>query len=244
MGRLIKLACLVSLFAVSTVTSDSFAESVDTKKVPTERILIPNDAPPAPLTDPGSSTDEDNPLAIPTDNLPSLTEPPPKPEVGVAPKEEVVPTVLTDIQKLPAAVRQTRQNLLDAAKTGNIENLRPFISLSEHPTNLSLGGIDGDPIDYLKSISGDDAGQEILAILIEILEMGFVHTDAGTDNEIFVWPYFFSYPLNKLTPPQKVELFRILTAGDLQDSQEFGSYIFYRTGIKPDGTWSFFLAGD
>ena len=42
----------------------------------------------------------------------------------------------------------------------------------------------------------------------------------------------------------QVELYRILTAGDVLDSVDFGGYIFYRVGIRPDGKWDFFVAGD
>ena len=109
---------------------------------------------------------------------------------------------------------------------------------------LSLGGLEGDPIEFLKSQSGDAEGREILAILLEVLESGFVHLDAGTDNEVYVWPYFFAVPLDALTPQQKVELFTILTSGDLEEMKSFGAYVFYRVGISPQGRWRFFVAGD
>ena len=59
-----------------------------------------------------------------------------------------------------------------------------------------------------------------------------------------IWPYFFAWPFDKLTPQMKVELYRILTAGDVLDSVDFGGYIFYRVGIRPNGKWDFFVAGD
>jgi hypothetical protein len=68
--------------------------------------------------------------------------------------------------------------------------------------------------------------------------------DAGTADEMYVWPYFFAVPLDKLNAQQRVELFKIVTAGDYDDMKTYGSYIFYRVGITPDGRWSFFVAGD
>jgi hypothetical protein len=41
-----------------------------------------------------------------------------------------------------------------------------------------------------------------------------------------------------------VELYRIVTAGDVTDMKEFGGYNFYRLGISADGKWKFFVAGD
>ena len=92
--------------------------------------------------------------------------------------------------------------------------------------------------------TGDEGGQEILAILEEVLEAGYVHLDAGTPSELYVWPYFFAVPLERLTPAQRVELFKIVTAGDYDDMKSYGAYIFYRVGINPEGRWQFFVAGD
>ena len=134
--------------------------------------------------------------------------------------------------------------LVEAAKSGSIENLRALIGSGEEITQFSLGGTTEDPLKYLLSLSGDEGGQEILAILLEILDAGYVHLDIGTPQELYVWPYFFAIPLEKLDARQKVELFKIVTSGDVEDMKSFGAYIFYRAGISPDGKWRFFLAGE
>ena len=131
-----------------------------------------------------------------------------------------------------------------AAKAGLIEAVRRCLKTGEDATQLSLAGMDNDPITFLKSLSGDEGGQEILAILLEVLEAGYVHLNAGTPEELYVWPYFFAVPLDKLTDMQRVELFKLVTSGDYEDMKSFGAYIFYRVGISPDGQWRFFLAGN
>ena len=83
-----------------------------------------------------------------------------------------------------------------------------------------------------------------MAILLEVLEAGYVHLNAGKPEELYVWPYFFAIPLDKLTDQQRVELFKLVTSGDYEDMKSFGAYIFYRLGISPDGSWRFFLAGE
>ena len=158
--------------------------------------------------------------------------------------EVQTPEILTDFSILPFPTRRMRELILEATKEGDIEKLRALIGIGDSQTQLSLGGFDGDPIDFLKSQSGDDEGHELLAILEEVLEAGFVRMDKGTENEIYVWPYFFAYPLDKLNQRQRVELFRIATFGDYQDMKDFGGYIFYRVGISPNGKWQFFVAGD
>jgi hypothetical protein len=154
------------------------------------------------------------------------------------------PEIVYDIETLPGPVKRMRELILEAAKTGDIEKLRPLIGTGSEITQLSLGEMEGDPIKFLRELSGDSEGQEILAILEEVLSTGYVHVGAGTPNDLYVWPYFFAIPLDKLTSPQRVELFKIVTAGDYEDMKTYGAYIFYRVGITPEGRWSFFVAGD
>lgn len=177
----------------------------------------------------------------------------PDDEEGQVPDDDVsagpdpgapLPDILYDLSKLPEPVQHTRAQIIEAAKSGDIEKLRPLLGLGTEQTQLSLGGIEGDPIKFLRELSGDSGGQEILAIIEEVLSAGYVHMDPGTENDFYVWPYFFAIPLDKLTPAQRVELFKIVTAGDYEDMKTYGAYIFYRIGITPEGRWSFFIAGD
>ncbi|MGB6117441.1 MAG: hypothetical protein WBF87_04405, partial [Mesorhizobium sp.] len=154
------------------------------------------------------------------------------------------PEVIYDTARLPEPVKRMRDLILEATKSGELERLRPLLGAGDSQTQLSFGGESGDPIAFLKENSGDGEGQEILAILEEVLQAGFVHLDAGTPEELYVWPYFFAMPVEKLTPPQRVELFRIITAGDYEDMKNYGGYVFYRVGITPDGHWTFFVSGD
>jgi hypothetical protein len=157
---------------------------------------------------------------------------------------EPLPEIQYDLAKLPEAVRRMHDLIVEAAKTGDIEKLRPLVGIGDDATQLSLSEVDGDPIEFLKGLSGDSEGQEILAILEETLGAGYVHLDAGTPQELYVWPYFFAVPLEKLDPRQRVELFKLVTAGDYEDMKSFGTYTFYRAGITPDGQWTFFVAGE
>ncbi|SCX29902.1 hypothetical protein DSM25558_4818 [Agrobacterium sp. DSM 25558] len=148
-----------------------------------------------------------------------------------------------DISKAPEPVRRLRQLIIDAASTGDIEKLRPLVNTG--PNQARVDGDNGnDPIAALKSFSGDPDGLEVLAIIIDLLSTGYARVDAGTPDEMYVFPYFAGKSLTTLTPPEKVELLRIITAGDLADMQEYGNYSFYRIGISPDGQWKFFSAGD
>lgn len=200
---------------------------------------------PDPITRPAPSADEP---ATPDQQEPEQVEPA-KPGDGglVNPRVDPdvpLPEVLYDLSKLPEPVRRMHGLIVEACKSGDIEKLRPLIGMGDSMTQLSLTDIDGDPIEFLKGLSGDTEGQEILAIMEEVLDAGYVHLDAGKPEELYVWPYFFALPLDKLDARQRVELFKIVTAGDYDDMKQFGAYIFYRVGITPEGRWAFFVAGD
>ncbi|MEJ8473434.1 hypothetical protein [Roseibium algae] len=153
------------------------------------------------------------------------------------------PQVLYDVTALPTPVARMHDQLLEAATSGNIERLRMVLESNEMPPTLSLTEI-VDPIEFLKESSGDPEGVEILAILADTLDAGFVHTDVGTAQEMYVWPYFARYPFSALTPEQKVEMYRIVTAADFAEMETFGVWLFYRVGIGKDGTLHYFVAGE
>ena len=187
-----------------------------------------------PSDQPADDTDKSEPDAPPNGGITS-----PRADPDVPP-----PPVVYDLNTLPEPVKRMHGLLIEACKTGDIEKLRALIGTGDAMTQLSLGDIDGDPITFLKGLSGDGDGQEILAILEEVLSAGYVHVDTGTPQELYVWPYFFALPLDKLDARQRVELFKLVTASDYDDMKQFGAYIFYRVGITPTGQWLFFVAGD
>jgi hypothetical protein len=256
-GALLPLAFLAVLIATSGLWSGSALALSEIKREPSlqtpqaadgsvEKETLP---PVGTVPIPDSSTSPSEPSA-PDEAAPDETSPG---DEGVPGEEEAAPEidpntpppeVLYDLSKLPEPVRRLHDRIIEICKSGDVEKLRPFLETGENATQLSFGGVDGDPIAYLKESSGDKQGHEMLAILEEVLSAGYVHMDPGTPNEMFVWPYFFAVPLDKLTAPQQVELFKIVTAGDYEEMKTYGTYIFYRVGITPEGRWSFFVAGD
>lgn len=206
--------------------------------------VVPDSKPDGTLTIPDTVDQSDLPPVTDDDSPPADTL-----ETDVADDRDHSPsqanvTVSYDLSKLPKPVERMRELIVEAAAKGNIEGLRPLLGVGNSRTELSIGGYEGDPIDFLKEISGDGHGRELLAILLDIFQTGYAHLDAGEPTEMYLWPYFYSVPIEGLDDRQMVELFRIVTAGDYEDMQAFGSYIFYRTAISPDGQWKFFVAGD
>jgi hypothetical protein len=226
----IAIFCLVAETALSA--------SPTGKAVETETIIVPSED--FGIGDPGLNI----PAEPDTNDEPANQETfEPQADSPEATDSGPPPTVEYDAGKLPPPVRRLREQIIEAALSGDIEKLQPIFDANGEPPAISFNQID-DPIGQLRALAGDEEGREILAILIEVLEAGYVHVDVGTPDEMYVWPYFARYPVDALTGPQMVELFKLLTAGDYEEMKIYGTYLFYRVGIAPNGVWRFFLAGD
>ncbi|GEO84499.1 MULTISPECIES: hypothetical protein [Alphaproteobacteria] len=208
---------------------------------------------PASSQDPAAPEDKEKLDTRPDTGLTGIPDPDPlirkpgdnpPPASTTSDSDEQPPEVIYDLSKAPEPVRRMRELLIEAAASGDVERMRPLLNPGPDQTQIALGTSDADPVAALKQLSGDEDGVEVLAILIDILSTGFVHLDAGTPDEVYVWPYFAERPLALLTPPEKVELLRIVTAGDVAEMQDLGNYNFFRLGITPDGRWKFFTSGD
>lgn len=148
--------------------------------------------------------------------------------------------VLRDISTLPPQVARMRGAILSAAATGEVENLRVPIDMNELPPMLAAEKIK-DPMAYWREISGDGQGREVMATLIQLFRTGFARKGAGTENELYVWPYFAEMPLNALTPAQEVELLTIVPPARMKEMREKGTYDHFRIAIAKDGTWHSFM---
>ena len=239
---------LASLCAIALVAGPAGAQN----RVRTETILpqgptvitppaqtqpapqAPAPLPPAPHAPPQIQAAPAAPIA------PSKPAQPPPSALG---RTQVAPEIGYDMARLPAPVAKTRQRILEAARSGDLEKLLAVMQSTETMPIFTFGQ-DKNPLSYWRSNYPDSNGVEVLSILVNLLEAGYVRIDKGTPQEMYVWPYFAFTPLATLTPGQKVELFRIVTGSDYKEMTQFGAYVFYRVGIAPDGTWHFFVSGD
>lgn len=224
-------SCLIAGIVAAAVFGTALPEATASDRASGARLAL-SDIQPLTLDEPTEAEAAEEEPALAPEIPPSASAPDPDKAA-----------VLYDLSLLPEPARRMRQLIVDAAQTGDIEALRPLIGIGPEATRLATGGIEGDPIDYLRSASGDDAGLEVLAIILDLLEAGFVRVEREDGEALFIWPYFFAVPLEELTPPQRVELLRIVTAGDLAEMEILGSYNFYRLAITESGVWSYLVAG-
>jgi hypothetical protein len=195
----------------------------------------------------GSQADAQNKVRTETIRPSVTANPAGKPNANATPSDAHnaagVPDIVTDLSQLPAPVARTRERILAAAQSGDLQKLLTIMQMNETMPIFSFSD-EKDPVAFWKNSYPDSEGIEVLSILVTLLQTGYVHVDKGTPQEMYLWPYFTRMPVKNLTPEQKVELFRIITGNDYKDMLDFGAYIFYRVGIGPDGTWHFFVAGN
>jgi hypothetical protein len=250
------MACMLSLaagnaFALSQIAPAFEDQSAEHQEPAEEFVLeafegttLPS---PGPAIDPSGWQAESGTEAAPSPETGTGTgdaQAPAQPAQQPAAKADDAPVeIIHDLSTLPAPVKAMREQIVEAAASGDIERLRPLFGSGDTQTNVMNNEFE-DPIDALKNFSGDAEGQELLAIMLDILSTGTARFDAGTPDEAYVWPYFAGKPLKTLTPPERVDLLRIVTAGDLAGMEENGNYNFFRLGIAPDGKWKFFSGGD
>lgn len=145
-------------------------------------------------------------------------------------------------EDLPIPVQEMRDAILIAVASGDIEELRTAIEWNELPPEFGAPG-NTDPIEYFRKVSKDGAGREILAILGDILSQPPAQLPIGPDHEnnsVFVWPYLSELPPGSLTPPQQVDLYRLMPFAEAAELIKRGKWTWYRLAIAADGTWHIF----
>ena len=238
----VPILCLIAPFATLPQGGDALAQA----KVHTEIIR-----PPAAATIPPSANQFVPPAQEHNQehsqesgpNARAANAPPAAAETPTSPERAASPEIATDHTPVPPAVLRTRDRILAAARTGDLQTLLTLMHANANMPVFSHTQRQ-DPAAYWRETYPDSEGIEILSILISILETEPARIDAGTPQETYLWPYFARLPIKSLTPAQKVDLFRVVTGSDYQQMLQRGRYVFYQLGIGPDGTWRYFLASE
>jgi hypothetical protein len=149
------------------------------------------------------------------------------------------PAIRRDFNALPAAVQDMRLSILAAAASGDLNEIRIVLERNEIMPVLSATQRVADPLAHFKARSADGEGAQLMAMLIDILTVGFVVVPTR-DNEMYVWPHFAETGVQDLHVPELVELYRLAPPDRVAAMRAAGRYDHYRLGIGRDGTWHFF----
>jgi len=145
-------------------------------------------------------------------------------------------------QHLPEHVTELRDAILAAARSGNIDELKTAFDMSGTVPDLGVPGAK-DPIDALKTQSADGKGHEVLAALIDVLNMPPATQPFGSDlenNLLYIWPYLAGRPIDKLTPSEEVDLYRLAGAAKVAEMHEKNRWMWWCLVITADGNWLMF----
>lgn len=161
---------------------------------------------------------------------------------GAGQKPKVAPpAVRYGLEGLPQPVVEMREAITAAIRSGRVEELKSAIELNEMKPVFGDGGA-ADPIAWLKQLSADGEGREVLAALAGILDAGYVVLPIGRDaenNKVYVWPHFAETGVTDLSPEREVELLRLVPQATAKAMREKGIYDHWRIGIGADGVWHF-----
>ncbi|MCF4097866.1 hypothetical protein [Maritalea mediterranea] len=149
-----------------------------------------------------------------------------------------------DLSVLPPEVAKTRDLLMDAARSGDVERFRPIIDAQPDAPQFSFGVVD-QPIQFLRDSSNDGEGLELMAIMLELLEAPYAVQDLGDGRpKMYVWPAYATHNLQGLSDQELVEVYKIVSHLDVEEMRLYGGWYFFRVGIDENGVWQFFVAGD
>lgn len=137
---------------------------------------------------------------------------------------------------LPRPVAEKRVAIARAAEANDYDALAELVDPDEFEYTFG-GPVAGGPAAYWRQLT--DTNERPLQTLYEILQLPYTNT-----RGVYVWPFAFNKDLKSLTEAERALLLTIMSPRELRQMQQFGGYIGWRAGIRPDGRWIFFIAGD
>lgn len=139
---------------------------------------------------------------------------------------------------LPAEVEATRQAIFKAAVDRNYDKLN---ALAGDPKGFkySFGGeYEGGFVGYLK-LEEENTGKNAFETIKDILPLPY-----DKQGNIYVWPAVFNKAASDWNDADIAQMQTFLTDEEIEGYRKFGAYADWRIGIRDDGKWVYFIAGD
>ena len=144
----------------------------------------------------------------------------------------VTQTVTEEDVGLPPAVEQRRAEVLRAAEAGNHETLA---RLTASEFSYTFGApVAGGPAAYWRQ--AEQRGEQPLEALAAVLKLPYT-----LSRGVYVWPFAYDKSPAEITRYEERLLRRIPAGAPTLGPQ---GYLGWRAGIRPDGSWIYFVAGD
>jgi hypothetical protein len=140
---------------------------------------------------------------------------------------------------LPEPVARKRAQIWKAARGGDYEQVASFADPEGFEYTFG-GAVPGGPAAFWRRID-QTTDERPIETLAAILELPYVYQ---AESKIYVWPDAFTRKASTLTAEEKAELSEAIGAEGLKLYEQLGDYLGYRAGIREDGDWVFYVAGD
>jgi hypothetical protein len=133
---------------------------------------------------------------------------------------------------VPAAVEAKRAAILRAAEARDYEGLA---QLADPTFKYTFGSpVPGGPAAFWRQ--AEKQGQHPLEALVAVLKLPYT-----LSRGLYVWPFAYDKTQDEITQYERILLKKIPPPGATVGPQ---GYLGWRAGIRPDGSWIYFVAGD
>lgn len=146
------------------------------------------------------------------------------------------PSTTPTESSLPPEVVEKRAAIVSAAKSFDYERLETLLDRKHFSYSF---GESGDPVGYWRRL--EEEGH--VPILGDYLPVVF-NAPYAREQDTFVWPSAHAKSPSKWTEADRQWLTNLYTEEEIRQFEKAGAYLGYRAGIRADGTWLFFVAGD
>lgn len=137
---------------------------------------------------------------------------------------------------LPKEVEDKRQAIFVAAQTRDYEKLA---ALANEQFTYSYGSPrDGGFAEYLR-IASENEKISVFDLIPKLLQMPYSSVDG-----IYAWPAVALKSSDQWTDADIAQMKTLFTDEEIEGYRNFGAYVYYRLGIKSDGSWIYYVAGD
>ena len=145
-------------------------------------------------------------------------------------------TTTPAVKALPGPVAEKREAIVDAAHALDYERLETLLDPKTFTYSFGEGG---DPIGYWRRL--EEQGE--MPILGDYLPT-VLATPWAKQGPLYVWPSAHAKEPSQWTEEDRKALEQLYTEEEIRGFEQAGSYLGWRAGIRRDGTWLFFVAGD
>ncbi len=138
--------------------------------------------------------------------------------------------------ELPPAVAKKRDAIVVAARGFDYDRLE---TLLDRKTFSYSFGDSGDPVGYWRRLE-EEGEVPILGDYLPVI----LSAPVAKRGDVYVWPSAFGKSPSTWTAKDRQWLTNLYTEQEIRAFERAGNYLGWRVGIRNDGKWLFFVAGD